>query len=269
MQQGFEFWRLNRFRIRVQPGYNSYNQSYNTINLDALAAMQIWTASDPSTNENVSGVTIKSYNNAKVHTVSLNTIKTVVNTKSHINQQQLTPRTILSANSWLDTSVDIGDSNVYSGAQFFAQMNGVTGTNYVPTLQLIFEYDVNLNYQPTKTDPRLSSRTLLVLPLLLFPMAKNHRRLGNTTVCPTPSMAQVWIIASSERMGNPDLLTMTRKRCGRYMCIVHLVNTSLIVRQTTPDLSQESLWGGFRRTTKWLQSGFLLLFSSYRIATVT
>jgi len=169
MQQGFEFWRLNRFRIRVQPGYNSYNQSYNTINLDALAAMQIWTASDPSTNENVSGVTIKSYNNAKVHTVSLNTIKTVVNTKSHINQQQLTPRTILSANSWLDTSVDIGDSNVYSGAQFFAQMNGVTGTNYVPTLQLIFEYDVEFKlpaYQnrPSAFESDIVGATLVTIP---------------------------------------------------------------------------------------------------------
>lgn len=169
MQQGFEFWRLNRFRIRVQPGYNSYNQSYNTINLDALAAMQIWTASDPSTNENISGVTIKSYNNAKVHTVSLNTIKTVVNTRSVINQQTLHPRTILPRNSWLDTSEDIDSQNVYSGAQFFAQMNGVTGVNYVPTLQLIFEYDVEFKLPAYQNRPSAFESDIVGAKLVVIP----------------------------------------------------------------------------------------------------
>jgi hypothetical protein len=86
-QQTFEFWRINKFRVRAQPGYNDYNQSYNTINLDALAAMQIWTAADPSLNESVSGGSIQSYNNAKVHTLSLNGIKTIVNTQYRVKQK--------------------------------------------------------------------------------------------------------------------------------------------------------------------------------------
>merc|ERR1711920_952683 len=152
-QTTFEFWKLNKFRIRVQPGYNSYNQSYNTINLDALAAMQIWTASDYSLNESVSGVSIMSYNNAKVHTLSLNGIKTVANTSVRLNQNGLTPKTILANNSWLDTSVDISNSNEYSGVQFFARMQGQTTTNYIASLQLILEYDVEFNQPAYQNSP--------------------------------------------------------------------------------------------------------------------
>jgi len=168
-QQTFEFWKLNKFRIRVQPGYNAYNQSYNTINLDALAAMQIWTASDWSTNESVSGVSIMSYNNAKVHTLSLNGIKTVANTSVRLNQNGLTPKTILANNSWLDTSVDITNSNEYSGVQFFARMQGQTTTNYIASLQLILEYDVEFKqpaYQnrPDTFESSIVGSTLTVIP---------------------------------------------------------------------------------------------------------
>lgn len=168
-QQTFEFWRLNRFRIRAQPGYNNYNQSYNTINLDALAAMQIWTAADPSLNENISGISIKAYNNAKVHTLSLNGIKTLVNTKCKINQTAVgNPMPLLPNNAWLDTSTDMVD-NKYSGTQFFAQMNGVTGTNYIPTIQLILEYDVEFKqpaYQnrPDTFELDIVGATLVVIP---------------------------------------------------------------------------------------------------------
>lgn len=181
MQQGFEFWRLNRFRIRVQPGYNSYNQTYNTVNLDALAAMQIWTAADPSTNESISGVSIKSYNNAKVHTVSLNGIKTVVNTKCRINQQSLSPKTILSANSWLDTSEDIGSDNVYSGAQFFAQMNGVSSTSYLPVLQLILEYDVEFKLPAFQNRPSAFEADIIGAKLTVVPDGSEPEELREYT----------------------------------------------------------------------------------------
>jgi hypothetical protein len=169
-QQTFEFWRLNRFRIRVQPGYNNYNQTYNTVNLDALAAMQIWTAADWSFNESVSGVSICSYNNAKVHTLSLNGIKTVANTTCRINQESMTPKTILPATTWLDTSQDLNSqSNDYSGVQFFAKMDGVTATNYLPRIQIIFEYDVEFKqpaYQnrPNTFESAIVGSTLVVIP---------------------------------------------------------------------------------------------------------
>lgn len=169
-QQTFEFWRLNKFRIRIQPGYNSYNQTYNTVNLDALAAMQIWTAADWSFNENISGVSIMSYNNAKVHTLSLNGIKTVANTTCRINQESMTPKTILPASTWLDTSTDLNSqSNDYSGVQLFAKMDGISATNYIPRLQIIFEYDVEFKqpaYQnrPDTFESEIIGATLDTIP---------------------------------------------------------------------------------------------------------
>merc|ERR1712130_988838 len=38
-QSTFEFWRINKMRVKVQPGFNGYNITYNTVNLDAVAAM--------------------------------------------------------------------------------------------------------------------------------------------------------------------------------------------------------------------------------------
>jgi len=169
-QQTFEFWRINRFRIRVQPGYNSYNQTYNTINLDALAALQIWTASDYSANETISGVSLTSYNNAKVHTLSLNGIKTIANTQVRINQKDTTPKTILPASAWLDTSEDLTSSSVvYSGVQLFAKMQGMSATNYLPKLQLIFEYDVEFKQpafqnRPSTFETDIVGSTLSTIP---------------------------------------------------------------------------------------------------------
>jgi len=174
-QQTFEFWRLNKFRIRVQPGYNNYNQTYNTINLDALAAMQIWTAADFSFNESISGVSIMSYNNAKVHTLSLNGIKTIANTSCRINQNNTVPKTILPASTWLDTSEDLNlQSNNYSGVQFFAKMDGIVATNYLPKIQLIFEYDVEFKqpaYQnrPNTFESDIVGAKLAVIPDPLLP----------------------------------------------------------------------------------------------------
>lgn len=169
-QQTFEFWRLNKFRIRVQPGYNDYNQSYNTINLDALAAMQIWTAADWSFNETVSGVSIMSYNNAKCHTLSLNGIKTVANTSCRINQQNQTPKTILPARTWLDTSQDLdAQSNNYSGVQFFARMDGMNSTNYIPKLQVIFEYDIEFKQPAYQNRPSAFESDIVGSKLITIP----------------------------------------------------------------------------------------------------
>lgn len=167
-QQTFEYWRINRFRIRVQPGYNAYNQTYNTVNLDALAAMQIWTASDPSANETMSGTTIQSYNNAKVHTLSLNGIKTIVNTQVRINLDTTKPQTILPPTAWLNTFEDMSTAK-YSGAQVFMRMNGITATNYMPVVQLILEYDCEFKLpafqnRPSTFETEFVGSKLLVIP---------------------------------------------------------------------------------------------------------
>jgi len=171
-QQTFEFWRLNKYRIRIQPGYNNYNQTYNTVNLDALAAMQIWTAADWSFNETVSGVSIMSYNNAKVHTLSLNGIKTIANTSCRINQENMTPKTILPSSTWLDTSEDLNaQSNDYSGVQFFAKMDGISATNYLPKVQLIFEYDVEFKQPAYQNRPDTFESEIIGAELSTIPDA--------------------------------------------------------------------------------------------------
>jgi len=132
--------------------------------------MQIWTAADFSYNETLSGESIMSYNNAKCHTLSLNGIKTVANTACRINQQNTYPKTILSANQWLDTSTDLASNyNMYSGVQFFAKMDGVTSTNWLPKLQLIFEYDIEFKqpaYQnrPTSFEIDIVGSKLVTVP---------------------------------------------------------------------------------------------------------
>jgi len=176
-QQTFEFWRLNRFRIRIQPGYNNYNQTYNTVNLDALAAMQVWTAADWSFNESVSGVSIMSYNNAKVHTLSLNGIKTVANTTCRINQESMTPKTILPSSTWLDTSQDLdSQSNDYSGVQFFAKMDGITATNYLPRVQVIFEYDVEFKQPAYQNRPNTFESDIIGAKLSTIPDPNSEDR---------------------------------------------------------------------------------------------
>jgi hypothetical protein len=159
---------MTRARVMAQPGYNNYNQTYNTINLDAVAAMQLWTASDFGLNETVSGESIKSYQNARVHTLSLNAMKTIVNTQTRMNMTDDKPIAIMPKNTWLDTSTDQG-SNRYSGFQLFAQMPGVSATNYLPEIQLVFEIDCEFKqpaYQnrPSTFESDIVGSTLDTIP---------------------------------------------------------------------------------------------------------
>jgi len=143
----FELWRLCRIRVMIQPGYSSYNQSYNTINQDAIAATQVWTAPDFGLNESVSGVSLLSYQNARCHTLSLNAMKTVVNTQARFNVGNIGggsgSRIVLPYSTWLDSAgVQNPAYSYYSGYQMFVKMNGLTGTDYLPIYQIVEEYDV-------------------------------------------------------------------------------------------------------------------------------
>jgi hypothetical protein len=167
-QRTFEFWRIKKFRCKALPSYNSYNQSYNTINLDALASMQIWTASDFSTNETVSGVSIMSYNNAKVNTLQLNKFTGLVDTQCRINDETNTPHTILPRSTWLDTSTDLSSVN-YSGFQLFARMPTVIATNYLPKVQLIFEVEVEFKQPAYQNRPNGFELDFVGSKLLVVP----------------------------------------------------------------------------------------------------
>lgn len=136
----FELWRAKKARVFIQPGYNSYNQTYNTINLDSALASTIWVASDYGVNETISGVDLQSYQNAKFHSLSINNYKKIVDTTLRLNQTAGAPLTIFPGSTWLDTSLDM--SNVeYSGFQIFTMMQGVSATSYLPRYQMIVEID--------------------------------------------------------------------------------------------------------------------------------
>jgi hypothetical protein len=136
----FELWRAKKARVYIQPGYNSYNQSYNTINLDAALASTVWVASDYGINETISGVDLMSYQNARFHSLSLNTYKKIVDTTLRINNTKYNAIPIFPASTWLDTSLDMQGVK-YSGFQIFTMMQGITGNNYLPKYQMIIEID--------------------------------------------------------------------------------------------------------------------------------
>merc|ERR1712061_112974 len=136
----FELWRMRRARVYIQPGYNDYNQSYNTINLDSALATTVWVASDFGINETISGVDLMSYHNARFHSLSLNKYQKICDTTVRLNQTSGAPITVWGPNTWLDTSLDMTNAE-YSGFQIFTMMQGISGTDYLPKYQMVIEVD--------------------------------------------------------------------------------------------------------------------------------
>lgn len=173
-QSTFEFWQLRRMRVKLQPGFNGYNINYNTVNLDAVAAMQCWTCADLSANENVSGVSITSYNNARCTSLSLNGITTVVSTRCRLNDQTTAPITILPYSTWLDTSQDLSDTKLkYSGSQVFIKMPFKLSTDFTPQIQMIIEYDVAFKQPAWQNRPNSFEMDIVGSVLEVQPIANN------------------------------------------------------------------------------------------------
>lgn len=168
-------------RVKVQPGFNGFNQTYNTINLDVVAAMQVWTAADLSANETTTGSALLSYNNARCTTLSLNGLTTVADTRSRLNDLNTTPRALLPYSTWLDTSEDLSDSKVkYSGIQMYAKMPFTLSTDYRPMIQLIFEYECEFKqpaYQnrPNNFELEIVGSILEVQPIGSSPDLRAYR----------------------------------------------------------------------------------------------
>jgi hypothetical protein len=138
--------------------------------------MQIWTAADPSFNEALPGNTIMSYNNAKVHTLSLNGMKTVVNTQVRVNQMGTRPRIILPATTFLDTESDMDTENAvnstgsrYSGAQLYMLMHGMKSTSFLPNIQLVFEYDCEFKQPALQNRPNTFELSFVGSSLVTIP----------------------------------------------------------------------------------------------------
>merc|ERR1712046_291850 len=134
----FELWRAKKARVYIQPGYNNYNQSYNTINLDSALATTVWVASDYGINETISGIDLLPYQNARFHSLSINGYKKIVDTTLRINNSGESAIPVFPGSTWLDTSKDMS-SIEYSGFQLFTMMQGMDSNNYLPKYQMVVE----------------------------------------------------------------------------------------------------------------------------------
>lgn len=173
----FELWRALKARVFIQPSYNSYNQTYNTINLDTALATTVWVASDYGVNETISGVDLQSYQNAKFHSLSINSYKKIVDTRLRLNQTAGSPLTIFPGSTWLDTSLDM-DNVEYSGFQLFTMMPGVSATSYFPKYQMIVEVDCEFK-QPAFQNISTSFEQQAFSATLLCDINDDEQRLYN------------------------------------------------------------------------------------------
>lgn len=158
----FELWRMRRARVYIQPGYNSYNQTYNTVNLDSALSTTVWTAADYGNNENISGVDLFSYQNARFHSLSINSYKKIVDTRTRLNMQTDQPIGILPASTWLDTSLVNSSTDLkYSGFHLFTKMPGMSATSYLPKYQMILEVDIQFKQPAWQNMPSTYLRSIV------------------------------------------------------------------------------------------------------------
>lgn len=175
----FELWKAKKARVYIQPGYNDYNQTYNTVNLDAALASTVWVASDYGVNETISGADLMSYQNAKFHSLSINNYKKIVDTQLRLNQTAGSPIMILPGNTWLDTSIDMANV-LYSGFQIFTMMQGINASNYLPKYQMIVEIDCEFK-QPAWQNIATSFEAESFEATLLCEINDTESRLYNLT----------------------------------------------------------------------------------------
>lgn len=142
----YELFRIRSVKVSIQMAQNSdaLGASSNPAFNYATSAV-VWTAADFGANENVSGVSIMQYQNAKKNTCSLNKWTPIVNTGVRYN---FTPNTtagtnvILPGNTWLNTANPSSAKN-YSGYQLFIQNFGSQNLSigYQPSFTIIEDYD--------------------------------------------------------------------------------------------------------------------------------
>jgi len=140
----YELWRLKKLRVYIQMANNSSTSS-GSRPIDYATSSTVWTAADWGANENVSGVTIMQYQNAKKNTVNLNKWTKIIDTTCRINsklQGDTTSSFIMPQSTWVNTTEF--DSSFYSGYQLFIQSFGTQNKDlvYQPSFTVITEMDV-------------------------------------------------------------------------------------------------------------------------------
>jgi len=154
----FEMFRVKRLRAFVLPA-SVPSASFQT-QLANIASTTIWTAPDYTSDEISVGSNIKSYQNARFHSMSLNGLKKLVDTDVRLNSVQ---GGVLPTSTWLpcQASTNAGGWNPtqinYTGFQLYAENPAIY--NVTPSLQaslsLVYEVDVEFK-QPGFTTPPTS-----------------------------------------------------------------------------------------------------------------
>jgi len=141
----FEYYRIKRAQVFINIAYNQSNNTYVNRANEATCVSQVWTAADWSSNETVSGRSIFNYNNAKLHTLSINDIKQIVSmTPRWQSEDTQTKSAVFPTSFWIDTTVDDNYSK-FNGFQLHIEVPGdsLTATNrykYTVTTQLTIEF---------------------------------------------------------------------------------------------------------------------------------
>lgn len=168
----FEMFRVKRLRAFVLPA-STPSATFQT-QLANIASTTIWTAPDYTNDEITLGNNIKSYQNARFHSMSLNGFKKIVDTDVRLNSVQggvLPPSTWLpcqasnNAGGWDPTQIN------YSGFQLWAENPSILNISpsFTAALSVVYEIDIEFK-QPGFVTPATS----LTLPGRLLIDANNE-----------------------------------------------------------------------------------------------
>lgn len=155
----FEMFRVKRLRAFVLPASNP-SASFQT-QLANISSTTIWTAPDYTNDEITLGNNIKSYQNARFHSMSLNGFKKIVDTDVRLNSIQ---GGVLPTSTWLPCQASNASGGWdptqinYSGFQLWAENPAIF--NVSPSLQaslsLVYEIDIEFK-QPGFVTPATST----------------------------------------------------------------------------------------------------------------
>lgn len=186
----FEMFRVKRLRAFVLPS-TLPAASFQAL-LQNISATTIWTAPDYTNDEQTLGNNIKSYQNARFHSMSLNGFKKIVDTDVRLNSTQggvIPPSTWLptqaatTAGGWDPTQIN------YSGFQLWAENPALY--NVSPSLQaslsLVYELDVEFK-QPGFVTPATS----LTLPGRQIIDNDNENDENETDPLPSPTAPKIY-----------------------------------------------------------------------------
>jgi len=153
----FEMYAVRRARVFIQPCFSSYSPT-SSLALTSAAGTTIWTVADYTANETVIGNSdIKNYQNASFKTLSLNSLKKIVDTPVRMFRESSASLSagVMPPNYWVDTESQV--AGTFSRAQYLIELPGFDGasTNYRPKYRFIYELDIEFK-QPGVSKQALS-----------------------------------------------------------------------------------------------------------------